>query len=253
MQLFCGDCLEVMPTLPDASVDMILCDLPYGTTKCTFDVLIPLEALWGHYRRVARPGAAIVLTATQPFTSLLVMSNLKWFRYALVWDKVNRYTGALNANRMPMRRHEDVLIFASKQPTFNKQPIFKKRIGGGRTSGHGEFVGDWGRDNKRSVQPGGIEPHNPCSILEIEACTGEISGLHPTQKPIALMEYLIRTYTNEGEMVLDNTMGSGSTGVGCVNTGRDFIGIEKDAGYYEVAKRRIEEARSRARQLELAV
>jgi DNA modification methylase len=238
--LMFGDCLERMAEIPDGSVDMVLCDLPYGTTACKWDSVIRFEPLWAHYRRVTKPNAAIVLTASQPFTTALVASNLREFRYCLVWDKVNRYTGALAANRMPMKRHEDVAIFYRAQPTYNKQYRAGKPYSVKRTGGHGAHVGDKDADKVRiGVNDG---RHNPCSIIPIEADNKTEMGLHPTQKPVALLEYLIRTYTNEGEAVLDNTMGSGSTGVACINTGRRFIGIERDANYFAIAQRRISEA-----------
>lgn len=236
MQLMKGDCLEEMKKIPDGSVDMILCDLPYGTTACKWDSIIPFDALWMQYRRIAKPDAAIVLTAAQPFTSALIASNFKQFKYTWVWDKVNRYTGALNANRMPLRRHEDVCVFYKKQPTYNKQyregkPYVAKRSG--EYTGYGAHKAVDGSNDGR---------HNPCTILAIVADNKKENGLHPTQKPVALMEYMIRTYTNEGETVLDNCAGSGTTGVACANTGRKFIGIERDEKYFDIAKARIEQA-----------
>lgn len=235
-----GDCLEVMHAIPDGSVDMILADLPYGTTACKWDVVIPFEPLWKHYKRVIKRNGAIVLFGSQPFTSLLVASNLQWFKYAWVWDKVNRYTGSLNANRMPLKRHEDILTFYHELPTYNKQYRRGATFGTLELRGHGSTT-QWGADKRRLRNGNDGEHHNPCSIVAIPAKTCE-QGLHPTQKPVALMEYLIRTYTNEGETVLDNVMGSGTTLVACVNTGRNGIGIEKDAGYYNVAEKRIQEA-----------
>ena len=235
-QLFHGDCLEVMAQLPDASVDMILCDLPYGTTACKWDTVIPFEPLWAQYRRVAKRNAAIVLTAAMPFTAALVMSNPRDFRYSLVWDKVNKYTGYANANKMPMRRHEDILIFYGALPTFNKQYRQGRPFVSRVTGGAGQHMGRTGLPEDRQTVNTGL--HNPCSIVDIKAKTPE-QGLHPTQKPVALMEYMIRTYTREGEVVLDNCMGSGTTGVACVNTGRQFIGIERDPGYFKIASERI--------------
>jgi site-specific DNA-methyltransferase (adenine-specific) len=183
-----------------------------------------------------------VLTASQPFTTALIASNLKEFRYCLVWDKVNRYTGALAANRMPMKRHEDIAIFYRAQPTYNKQFREGKPYSVKRTGGHGAHVGDKDADKVRiGVNDGN---HNPCTILPIKADVKTEMGLHPTQKPVALMEYLIRTYTNPGDVVLDNTMGSGTTGVAAINTGRRFIGIERDAAYFAIARKRIEQAQS---------
>lgn len=238
MKLLHGDCLELMTGIPDGSVDMILCDLPYGTTACKWDTVIPFEPLWAHYKRVIKRNGAIVLTASQPFTSALVMSQLKLFRYSIVWDKINRYTGYANANRMPMRRHEDVLVFYGALPTFNKQKRDGKPYSRWVKGNKGGHLGATGLTDRFGSSDGS---HNPCSIIEIKAKTPE-QGLHPTQKPVALMEYLIRTYTNEGDTVLDNCAGSGTTGVACTNTSRHFIGIEKDAAYFAIAKARIESA-----------
>lgn len=240
-QLYNEDCLEAMKRLPSGSVDMVMADLPYGTTACKWDTVIPFAPLWEQYKRLCR--GAIVLTASQPFTSVLVCSNLEMFKYCWVWDKVNRYTGALLANKMPMKRHEDVAIFYSSQPVYNKQFRTGKAYNVKRTGGHGEHNSDAHKDQIRfGVNDG--EHHNPCSVLEIKGDNKKEHGAHPTQKPVALMEYLIRTYTNPGCTVLDNTMGSGTTGVACMNTGRNFIGMEKDLehGYFQIAQERIKAA-----------
>lgn len=241
MMLLHGDCLEQLKTLPDASVDMVLTDPPYGTTACKWDAVIPFEPMWNEMNRVTKQNGAMVFTASQPFTSALVMSNLKAFRYSLVWDKVNKYTGALNANRMPLKRHEDVCVFYRSLPTYNKQHREGKPFKSSNTNGHGAYT-QYGvkRERRFTVNDG---RHNPCSVLEIPGDNKKELGLHPTQKPVALLEYLIKTYTLPGETVLDFTMGSGSTGVACVNTGREFIGIERDDKYFEIAKRRIEAAK----------
>lgn len=225
-----GDCLELMKDIPDASVDLILCDLPYGTTQNKWDSVIPFAELWSEYRRIAR--GAIVLTASQPFTSALVMSRPDWFRYSWVWEK-STATGHLNAKRMPMKSHEDVLVFSMAPAPYNPQGIkpFNRRVSRG---GNGSNFGASGTENFQEYT------NYPRSILRFP---GDSKHVHPTQKPVALMEYLIRTYTNEGAMVLDNCMGSGTTGVACVNTGRRFIGIEKDERYFQIAKERIEKAR----------
>jgi DNA modification methylase len=237
-----GDCLERMKEIQDHSVDMILCDLPYGTTACAWDSVIPFEPLWEQYKRVIKPNAAIVLTASQPFTSVLIMSNLKAFRYCWVWDKVNKYTGALNANRMPLKRHEDIAVFYQRLPTYNKQFREGKAYKSRKTSGHGECTQyGVGKERRHTINDGN---HNPCSVLQIPGDNKQELGLHPTQKPVALMEYLIKTYTNEGETVLDNTMGSGTTGVACINTNRNFIGIEMDDTYFDIAKNRILETKT---------
>lgn len=230
VKLIHGDCLEVMKSIPNGSVDLILCDLPYGTTRNKWDSVIPFDKLWAEYKRVC--SGAVVLTAAQPFTSALIMSNLSWFKQSLVWKK-NIASNFLNANRQHLSRHEDVIVFAKKQPVFNKQmlngsPYVQKR------KGKDDSGDNYGRVNKR-IDTINVGVRNPISVLEFDR---EV-GLHPTQKPVALMEYLIRTYTNEGETVLDNCMGSGTTGVACMNTGRRFIGIEKDDEYFEIAKKRI--------------
>lgn len=238
-RLLHGDCLKLMSEIPNGSVDMVLCDLPYGITACKWDTIIPFEPLWAHYRRVCKKNAAIVLTASQPFTSALVMSNIGMFRYSMVWIK-STPTGYLNAKKMPLRAHEDVLVFYSKLPSYN--PIM--------STGH---VRKTALTVKRSCTKTGVyrtqkgvtsyDSTNRYPKSHILTSTDkQRCVLHPTQKPVALMEYLIHTYTNEGETVLDNCMGSGTTGVACVNTGRNFIGIEMDDHYFEVASKRIKEA-----------
>lgn len=232
MQLMKGDCLELMKGIPDGSVDMVLCDLPYGTTQNKWDAIIPFSDLWAHYRRICR--GAVVLTSAQPFTSALVMSNLKEFKYSWVWDKANS-TGFLNAKKQPLRQTEDVCVFYSAQPTYNPEMEVrgKPRTKGGYNKGYGsENYGKF--TDVKSVS----NEYYPTNLLRISNAA-RAGKVHPTQKPVALMEYLIRTYTHEGMTVLDNCMGSGSTGVACVNTGRKFIGIEMDAGYFEIAQKRI--------------
>lgn len=244
LQIHNGDCLEVMKSIPDQSVDMILCDLPYGTTACAWDSVIPFDALWAQYRRVLKPLGAVVLTASQPFTTALIASNYDWFKYCWVWEK-NRPTNFAHAKNKPMKKHEDICVFspgttvhASQSPsrmTYNPQgleeiaPTVAKKSAGEKTKaffadrpGHREFVRD--------------KTGYPHSILKFST---DMTGLHPTAKPVALMEYLIRTYTNEGDVVMDNCMGSGTTGVACINTGRGFIGIERDPGYFKIAENRI--------------
>ena len=230
-RLMHGDCLELMREIPTGSVDMILCDLPYGTTQNKWDTVIPFAPLWEQYKRVTKPNAAIVLTAAQPFTSALVMSNTAMFVQALVWHK-NAASNFLNANKNHMQRHEDVLIFAAARTTFNKQLLagapYISRRGGGDTGQNYNAI-----KQRTATKNEGVR--NPTSILQFDRQT----GLHPTQKPVALMEYLIRTYTNEGQTVLDNCMGSGTTGVACRNTNRKFIGIEQLAKYFAIAHERI--------------
>jgi site-specific DNA-methyltransferase (adenine-specific) len=235
IDLINADCLEAMRDIPDGSVDMVLTDPPYGTTACKWDTVIPFEPMWEQLKRITKKNGAIVLTASQPFTSALIMSNVKMFRHEWVWDKVNKYTGSLQANRRRLRRHEDIVVF-SKAPiqTYNKQWRVGRPYVTTQTKGHGDYCE--GNMPHTTTNDG---KHNPCSVLEIKADNKKELGLHPTQKPVALMEYLIRTYTNEGETVLDFTMGSGTTGVACKNLGRSFIGIEMDADYFAAASERI--------------
>lgn len=235
-----GDCLELMPRLPAASVDLVLCDLPYGTTACAWDAVIPFDGLWAEYRRIAKPNAAIVLTASQPFTSALGASNLSMLKYQWYWRK-SRATGHLNAKKMPMKDVEDVLVFYRSPPTYNPQGTREVQ----RTVKNS--ASDMARgisSDATSVVTGGITRAEysqtvtdyPRQVLDIPS---EGSTVHPTQKPVALMEYLIRTYTNPGDTVLDNCMGSGTTCVAAVNAGRKFIGIERDPEYFVTAWDRV--------------
>lgn len=226
MWLMLGDCLERMKEIPDGSVDMVLADPPYGTTQNKWDSVIDLGAMWEQLGRVTKKNGAIVLTAAQPFTSTLVVSNLKDFKYQWVWEK-SKPTGHLNAKKQPMRKHEDVLVFYKKQCTYNPQGIVDTYAVVSRTN-----RGNYGECSKTTIQ---TKTGYPTSILQYAT----ESGIHPTQKPVALMEYLIKTYTNEGETVLDFTAGSFTTGVACMNLNRKFIGIEMDEGYFEVGKNRI--------------
>ena len=237
MKLLHGDCLELMKEIPDGSVDMICADLPYGTTACKWDTVIPFEPLWAHYKRVIKPNGAIVLFGAQPFTSALVMSNPKMFRHEWIWIK-NRGSNFANTVREPMKEHESCLVFSLGGWTYNKQMQERTGAGGDRVKYPVAFQSK--SENYRDFE--GRE-HQKLPGLRVPSTWQKFStevGLHPTQKPVALLEYLIRTYTNEGEVVLDNCMGSGTTGVACLNTGRRFIGIEKDAGYFEIARNRIE-------------
>lgn len=232
-----GDCLELMKQIPDGSVDMILTDPPYGTTACKWDNVIPFEPMWEQIWRVLKPNGVCLLFGCQPFFSFLVSSQAKLFRYELIWDKVNLYTNYLNSNKQPLRRHENIGVFYKKQPIYNKQ--FRsgkayKTTKSKKNCGH-EVYGK--QKNHESSNDG--KSHNPCTLIEIRGDVKKEKGLHPTQKPVALLEYLIKTYTLEGETVLDFTMGSGSTGVACMNTGRKFIGIEMDDKYFEIAQKRI--------------
>ena len=231
IQLYLGDCLQIMPTLADKSIDMILCDLPYGTTACKWDTIIPFEPLWEQYKRIIKDNGAIVLTASQPFTSALVMSNIKMFKYEWVWNK-KKGGNIMNLKSQPYKVHENILVFSKSK--HNYYPIMtdqKERTG--KTYSRGEANG--------ILDYGDIRTYNkkyPKSIIE-ESNANQNGKTHPTQKPVALMEYLIKTYTNEGDLVLDNCMGSGTTGVACKNLNRKFIGIEKDENYMKIAIERI--------------
>ena len=237
-ELMQGDCLERMKEIPDGSVDMVLTDPPYGTTACKWDSIIPLEPMWEQLKRVIKPNGAIAMTASQPFNSALVMSNPYMFKHEWVWIK-NRGSNFANTVREPMKEHEVVLVFSNGKWTYNKQ--MQERTGGGKSLiGKRVSVGK----SKRK----GINDINHSDIAELPELRVPSSwqkfntevGLHPTQKPVALMEYLIKTYTNEGETVLDFCFGSGTTGVACKNLNRNFIGIEKDESYFEIAKKRID-------------
>jgi len=249
--LYLCDCLEVMAGLADNSVDMILCDLPYGTTACKWDTVIPFEPLWAQYRRIAKRNAAIVLTASQPFTTALIASNMREFRYCWVWEKT-RPTGFANAKLQPLRCVEDVAVFYQSRPQYCPQGLVRidavmrnsKSCGGDST--RGDVAASAG---KGALRTGGGEyvqefTNYPRQVLRVG---NESKPVHPTQKPVALMEYLIRTYTQEGETVLDNCMGSGTTGVACTNTGRRFIGIEREPKYFDIACRRIDDAQPQSR------
>ena len=244
MNLIHGECLEEMAKLPDGCVDMVMCDPPYGTTACKWDSVIPLEPMWEQLKRAIKPNGAIVMTASQPFTSVLVTSNLKMFKYCLVWDKVNSSSG-LHAKVQPLRSHEDITVFGVGRVNYTPQMISSKhRIDKERHIPNGDAF-----DSKvvsRVYNNNGLK--YPKSVLTISNANQK-NKVHPTQKPVALMEYLIKTYTNEGETVLDFTMGSGTTGVACKNLGRDFIGIERDDKYFEIAKNRIENAKTAQRDM----
>ena len=234
IQLLHGDCLELMRGIPAGSVDAIITDLPFGVTACHWDTVIPFAPLWAEWKRIIKPRGAVVLFGSQPFFTDVVASNRAWFRYEIVWEK-SLATGFLNANRNPMKSHELLGVFYSNLGTYNPQKT--KGTPYSATSG---TVGDVVRDKTvggfKTISDGARFPR---SVIRFD---GEANTEHPTQKPVSLLEYLIRTYTNPGETVLDCTMGSGTTLVACVNTQRNGIGIELDAGYYAIAERRIAEA-----------
>ena len=248
VQLYLGDCLEILPTLVDNSVDAVITDIPYGTTQCKWDEVIPLDEMW---RQVKQVTGIFITTASQPFTSKLVISNLDWFRYEWIWHK-NHPSGHSNSNRVPMKVHENILIFYKKLPTFNK--IKENRDANSQSLNRYKYKMSLGTGNgiRQTLCPR-QRPHvddifmrNPTTVQYFK-CVPRVFLDHPTQKPAELYEYLIRTYTNEGDTVLDITMGSGTTGVACVQTGRNFIGIEIDPKYFEIAEKRIAEAQLQIR------
>lgn len=252
IKLYKGDCLELMKDIPDKSVDMILCDLPYGTTACKWDTIIPFEEMWKQYERIIKENGVVALFGSEPFSSYLRLSNMKMYRYDWIWHK-NTSGGFATAKKQPMKYHEIISIFYKKQPTYKPQfqPYSEstdKRFKDGQMvnrkkevenpknniQGGVAFLGQQPIDKKRGKYPESVQFFN-----SVPNCNG--TKLHPTQKPVELLEYLIKTYTNENDTVLDNCMGSGSTGVACKHTNRNFIGIELDDNYFEIAKKRIEE------------
>ena len=242
VKLLQGDCLELMKTIPDGSVDLILCDLPYGTTRNKWDSIIDLDLLWQQYERIIKDNGAIVLTAQTPFDKVLGVSNLKLLRYEWIWEKTAA-TGHLNAKKMPMKAHENILVFYKKIPTYNPQKTFghERKVSKSEHKINCKKTENWGEHGLTSYDS---TERYPRSVLLFPS-DKQKSKLHPTQKPVALMEYLIRTYTDEGELVFDNCMGSCSTGVACINTDRKFIGIELDETYFNIAKERIEDVQIR--------
>jgi site-specific DNA-methyltransferase (adenine-specific) len=255
-KVFHGDCLEVMRDIPDGSVDMILCDLPYGTTACKWDTIIPFEPLWEQYKRIIKDKGAIILTASQPFTSALVMSNPEMFKCEWIYKK-RCASNFAQAKYMPMKEHESVLVFGKGK--VNYYPIKEERVGSGKErakyaytdkSRHssGEFVGMIKGEYDKENDAGNEEKRYPSSVQEFNNRASGDRGLHPTQKPVALCEYLIKTYTNEGETVLDNCAGSGTTGIACQNTGRNYILIEKEQKYIDIIKTRLEDNAMRMQQ-----
>ena len=231
--LYKGDCLEIIKDIPNGSVDMILCDLPYGTTRNKWDSIIPLDKLWEQYNRIIKENGAIVLFAQTPFDKVLGCSNINNLKYEWIWEKPQG-TGHLNAKKMPLKSHENILVFYKNLPTYNPQmegdEVRKVKRSGNKskTTNYGDFI---------EIAESEYQGRYPKSVLKFKK---DKEHLHPTQKPVELLEYLIKTYTDECETVLDNTMGSGSTGVACLNTNRNFIGIELDDTYFEIAKQRIE-------------
>lgn len=234
-KLYHGDCLEIMKDIPDGSIDMILCDLPYGTTASKWDTVIPFEPLWRQYERIIKEHGAIILTASQPFTSALVMSNPRLFRYSWVWNK-RKPGNIFLARYQPMKVHEDVLVFSKQSHKYYPQKIARETIIKSKNYGTGESFGGNGQREDKVYE--NIDK-NPVSIIDVSNAN-QRGKVHPTQKPVPLFEYLIRTYTNEGETVLDNCIGSGTTAIAAHRTNRKWIGMELDKEYYELAKKRIE-------------
>ena len=242
-KIICGDCLEVMKDIPDKSIDMVLCDLPYGTTACKWDTIIPFEPLWEQYKRIIKDNGAIVLTASQPFTSALVMSNIKDFRYEIIWEK-ERPTNIFFLKKQIAKYHENILVFYKKQPTYNPQMVKRE---GNHSQKEKEYdllkCDNNGSKTHLKQTYAYSKDYNPelvypKSVLKINR--DRQKDAHPTQKPVALFEYLIKTYTNEGDLVLDNCAGSGTTGVACKNLNRNFILIEKEPKYIEIINKRLD-------------
>ncbi|KAB7675304.1 site-specific DNA-methyltransferase [Bacillus sp. B1-WWTP-T-0.5-Post-4] len=235
-EVFNMDCLEGMKMIEDKTIDLILCDLPYGTTSCRWDEIIPFNLLWEQYERIIKDNGAIVLTASQPFTTKLIESNIKLFRYEWIWKKGKHSTGFPNANRMPLKNHENILVFYKKLPTYNPQGLIKldKPILKTKPKNLGILGDHMESMNKPHVTK---YKNYPKSIIDFPR---DSKTFHPTQKPVALFEYLIETYTNEGETVLDNCMGSFTTAIACINTNRNYIGFELDEGYWTLGNERVE-------------
>ena len=245
-EILLGDCLELMKDIPNGSIDMILCDLPYGTTACKWDVIIPFEPLWEQYHRIIKDNGAIVLTASQPFTSALVMSNPKMFKYCWTWKK-STSSNFLQSNYQPRKIHEDILIFSKGKASFTKNGgkmnYFPQMWGEAKNTNTnttaGKSLKSWNgrmRDDYNIVSKNDTGKRFPESIIEFKT---DKDKLHPTQKPVALFEYLIKTYTNEGDLILDNTAGSGTTAIACLNTNRQFIVMEKEQKYYDIILKRV--------------
>ena len=233
-----GDCLEAMKGIPNQSIDLILCDLPYGTTACKWDTIIPFDLLWEQYKRIIKPNSAIVLTSSQPFTSQLVMSNLEWFKYEWTWIK-NKSSNFLNTKKQPLRQIENILVFYKNNTTYNPQKTQgHKPVNSFTKRSDGETTGK----TQMGFRGGGQTDRYPTNVLNFPVVNNDNSNgdkFHPTQKPVPLFEYLIKTYTNEGDLVLDNCAGSGTTAIAALNTNRNYILIEKEEKYIEVINKRI--------------
>ncbi|AGO49646.1 DNA methylase [Cellulophaga phage phi13:2] len=236
-EIYLGDCLELMPKhVEDKSIDMIFCDLPYGTTQCKWDSIIDLDKLWNEYRRVIKDNGVIVLFASQPFTSILTSSNLKMFKYSYTWDKITK-TNHLNAKKQPLRQVEDICVFYKKQPTYKPQGLIECEVSNFRPNHFKYKKGEKVYGEQKEHGNKSTYTNYPSNLIQYS--NGNHNSLHPTQKPLDLIEYMIKTYTNEGDLILDNTCGSGTTGLGAKNLGRNFIMMEQDPKYYDVACKRV--------------
>ena len=229
-------CLERMKKIPDASIDLVLVDLPYGTTQCKWDEIIPMEDLWREYSRITKDRSAMVFTASQPFTSVLISSNIKQFKYCWVWEK-SKATGYLNAKKMPMRAHEDICVFYKKPPTYNPQMWQSTPYNKGKAHRPTDVYGS----QVATLVKNDSGLRYPRTVQYFKTAESEGKVLHPTQKPLALMEYLVKTYSNEADVVLDNAMGSGTTGIAAIKNNRRFIGIELEKKYFDIAKERLKD------------
>lgn len=237
-KIICDNCLDVMKEIPTSYIDMVLCDMPYGVTSCGWDKVIDLNKLWYAYNNICKINAAIILFGTQPFTTDIINSNRKDFRYALVWNK-NVPTGMSSAKYRPMKYHEDIVVFYRKQPTYN--PIMKDRVGVGKACyNYDHYCVESNHVKldkvKRKYDPDFVQPS---TVLDFKVVPNRNGKFHPTQKPVSLFEYLIKTYSNEGDLILDNCIGSGTTAVACCNTNRNFIGIDIEEEYCRVARERL--------------
>jgi DNA modification methylase len=236
--IYFGDCLQLMGHIQAASIDMILCDLPYGKTKNKWDSVLDLVSLWSHYERIIKPNGAIVLTGQDKFSARLMLSNEKIHRYNLVWEKTSP-TGHLNAKKMPLRSHEDILVFYKKLPVYNPQKTYghERKVSTSHHKRNSKATSNYGAHGLTSYDS---TERYPKSVLRFPT-DKQTSALHPTQKPVALFEYFIKTYTNEGDIVLDNCSGSGTTAIACINTGRDYVCMENDAEMFTKSTNRVNE------------
>jgi len=237
-EIYKGDCLELMPKFVESkSIDMIFCDLPYETTKCKWDIVIPFEKLWSEYERIIKDNGVILLFGNEPFSSVLRTSNLKLYRYDWIWEKT-KATGFQNSKIQPMRKYENLSVFYKHKPTYNPQGIIKKKIGKTNVRTGSNIKNEHSFNTYNGKKPVAEFTNYPTNIVKFKNASGK-GHLHPTMKPLSLIEYMIKTYTNEGDLILDNTCGSGTTGLGAKNLKRDYIMMEQDPEYYEIACKRV--------------